>query len=652
MARRRAFIQAVIGGVAALALAFGGATSAMAADSGDSVSEAVTWSAEGTGAVDISVAEASEPEASDPVAPEETEPAAPEETEPAATGETAPAVPAVSAPAVPAVSAPTVSAPAAPAGVSTGSISGVVTQEDDGTPLAGVLVSTGGEGTPWVEDYTDESGAYSLTGLAPGSYLVSFFPVGTDLQREYWKDTAIWSDGTLVVIGEGTAVTGIDASLKRGATISGVVTTARDGSALAGVTVNALDQHEIVGAAQTGADGSYRIEGLSEGEYVVQFLSPDGEQLATEYWQNVYGYDAATAVSVTGTETAAGIDAALDAVGHIEGTVTQEGREVPMATVWIRSTNGDGYISGHSVEGDGTYSAALPPGTYVVEFRSFSDEHADEYWENARTIEEATPVVVGSSQRVTGIDAVMDRAGLISGGVSIDSDDVRGILVEAWQGDRLVGSAQADYLTGEYTLRLLPGTYILKASAEFLDGSTLTAKPQYFDGVTTAAQATPVPAVVGTPVNGVDFTLVPVEVQPQPMPTLELSVGSIQAGKDITVSGTGFAPGATIAFELRSDPIALGTLTADADGVLRGSLRIPASAPAGTHSLVALSGGAVIASATLVVTAAAEAGGGAAVTPGTRLAATGAETPTAIIALGVMLAVLGGLLVRRRRVES
>lgn len=644
MARRRAFIQAVIGGVAALALAFGGATSAMAVESGDSVSEAVTWSAEGTGTVDISVAEGGEPEASSPelgqpVAPEETEPAAPEETEPVAPEETEPTLPEASERAV-------------PAGASTGSISGVVTREDGGTPLEGVLVSTGGEGTPWVMDYTDESGAYSLTGLAPGSYLVSFFPVGTDLQREYWKDTAIWSEGTLVVIGEGAAVTGIDASLKRGATISGVVTTAGDGSAVAGATVNALDQHEIVGSAQTGVDGSYRIEGLSAGDYVVQFLSPDGERLATEYWQNAYGYDAATAVSVAGTETETGIDAALDAVGHIEGTVTQEGRDVPLATVWIRSTNGDGFLSGHSVEDDGTYSAALPPGTYVVEFRSSDDAFADEYWEDARTVAEATPVVVASGQRVPGIDAVMERAGLISGTVSIDSPDVWGILVEAWQGGRLIGSAQADYLTGEYTLRLQPGSYILKASAEFRDGSTLSAKPQYFDGVDTAAAATPVAAVIGTPVNGIDFTLVPVEGQPQPKPTLELSVDSIQAGKDITVSGTGFAPGAAIVFELRSDPIVLGTLIADADGVLQGSLRIPASAPAGTHTLVALSGGVVLASATLSVTGPAEAGGGAAVTPGVQLANTGAETPTAVIALGVLFTVLGGMLVRRRRVES
>jgi LPXTG-motif cell wall-anchored protein len=165
----------------------------------------------------------------------------------------------------------------------------------------------------------------------------------------------------------------------------------------------------------------------------------------------------------------------------------------------------------------------------------------------------------------------------------------------------------------------------------------------------------------GETVSGIDFALT-VDTGPEVKPTLTLSAGSIRAGKDITVSGTGFAPGATIAFELHSDPIALGTLTADADGVLQGTLRIPATAPAGAHTLVALSGSTVLASTALTVTAAAGTGGqtgggvaspgGGAATPGGQLATTGADAPVALLALGVLLAVMGGMLVRRRRVES
>lgn len=69
--------------------------------------------------------------------------------------------------------------------------------------------------------------------------------------------------------------------------------------------------------------------------------------------------------------------------------------------------------------------------------------------------------------------------------------------------------------------------------------------------------------------------------------------------------------------------IARGTLTADADGVLQGTLRIPARAPAGAHALVALSGTTVIARTALTVTAAA----------GTGLARTGIDGPVAVVAI-------------------
>ncbi len=230
-----------------------------------------------------------------------------------------------------------------------------------------------------------------------------------------------------------------------------------------------------------------------------------------------------------------------------------------------------------------------------------------------------------------GVTVLLQRAGTWHEVASVDSSGAF-TFREGPDGSAPGGSLPA----GTYTVRVEAAGYCT----------------QYYGGVSALGDAETFTLRAGETAGGIDLDIAVECAEPQPKPTLSLSTGSIRAGKDITVSGTGFAPGATIAFELRSAPIALGTLTADADGVLRGSLRIPASAPAGTHSLVALSGGAVIASATLVVTAAAEASGGAAVTPAPRLAATGAETPTAIIALGVMLAVLGGLLVRRRRVES
>ena len=142
--------------------------------------------------------------------------------------------------------------------------------------------------------------------------------------------------------------------------------------------------------------------------------------------------------------------------------------------------------------------------------------------------------------------------------------------------------------------------------------------------------------------------------RPEPEPALALATGSIRAGSDIDISGTGFAPGAKIAFELRSAPQALGTLTAGASGALTGTFRVPASTSPGTHTLVALNAQSeVVASARLLVTAAPGASVTGAVTgAGAPLASTGADAPAFAVMMASGLLLAGMLLVRRRRAQN
>ncbi|MEA1263371.1 carboxypeptidase regulatory-like domain-containing protein [Microbacterium sp. STF-2] len=537
------------------------------------------------------------------------------------------------------------------------SITGTVTREDDGTPVSGIAVSVTGPGTAWASGFTDASGTYTLNALPAGSYIVRFQPEGTDLKREYWQNAFDYSQATPVVLAEGEAVSGIDASLVAGGAIAGVVTRADDGAPLANVTVNALDANgEIVAFARTNPAGAYVVGGLPAGSYRVQFGAP-APGLVTEYWENAYSFNAAKVVAVGELQTTAGVNAALDSVGYISGSVTKSAdgsRALTAITVTDVEDSSHAYFLG--VANDGTYQVAVAPGTYRVHFAPYEPGLRAEYWADAYTAGTANPVTVTSGANVVGIDAELDAAALVTGTVSLDSSEGREVIVEAWSGNEIVGTTFADLQTGAYSLALPEGSFILKASANFYNDSTTTAQPQFYDGVATAAQATPVVVTVGAPVSGIDFTLVAVaNPEPQPGPALALGAGSIRAGNDITISGTGFTPGATIAFELHSDPIALGTLTADADGALQGTLRIPANVPAGAHTLVALSGTTVISRTALTVTAAAGTGGqagGAAAAPGAGLATTGLQAPIAIVVIGVVLAMMGGLLVRRRRVES
>jgi len=154
--------------------------------------------------------------------------------------------------------------------------------------------------------------------------------------------------------------------------------------------------------------------------------------------------------------------------------------------------------------------------------------------------------------------------------------------------------------------------------------------------------------------------------QPGWTPELRVLADSAVRGTVVPVDGSGFAPGETVALTLFSDPIALGTLTADGDGIVRGSFTVPAAASTGAHEVEALGGTsqtAVRAAFRVVDTAPADQGVRP-VRPGTgdgSLAFTGGPTqdPTdgalvagVLVASGLALVGLGLGARRRRRLDA
>lgn len=130
---------------------------------------------------------------------------------------------------------------------------------------------------------------------------------------------------------------------------------------------------------------------------------------------------------------------------------------------------------------------------------------------------------------------------------------------------------------------------------------------------------------------------------------ISLSADSVVAGGQVTVSGEGFEAGLELVLELRSTPVQVGTVTVAADGTFRLAVTIPASTPAGEHTLAAIQPDGAEATAALTVLAASSSGGGG------QLGATGAD-PTPYLVLAALLLTLGAALVvtrrRRTRVEQ
>ncbi|MBT2484078.1 MULTISPECIES: GH92 family glycosyl hydrolase [unclassified Microbacterium] len=127
---------------------------------------------------------------------------------------------------------------------------------------------------------------------------------------------------------------------------------------------------------------------------------------------------------------------------------------------------------------------------------------------------------------------------------------------------------------------------------------------------------------------------------------LEITQKKVVQGGSVEIAGRGFAAGETVAFTLHSDPIRLGEVTADGTGAFRVDLAVPASAPAGAHTLVAEGAeSGLSAEVALQVTAAASASGGG-------LAGTGGAIPYALLGLILVLVTVGGVLVLRRRRQA
>ncbi|MDF2562896.1 MAG: beta-xylosidase, partial [Microbacterium sp.] len=85
--------------------------------------------------------------------------------------------------------------------------------------------------------------------------------------------------------------------------------------------------------------------------------------------------------------------------------------------------------------------------------------------------------------------------------------------------------------------------------------------------------------------------------------------GEVRAGSPISVLGTGFASGGEYVVQLRSTPVDLGIVVADAGGEFRLTATVPADVAPGEHTLVAMQGEADVATLAITITAAPPDGG-------------------------------------------
>jgi hypothetical protein len=159
---------------------------------------------------------------------------------------------------------------------------------------------------------TDQDGAYALTGLSDGGYLVEFWAPYLGYVPQFFDGAALPEEADEVTIAGGGTASGVDAEIELGGAIEGRVTDADTGSGLPGVEVCVESATNFGGCILSGFGGNYAIGPLGTGSYTVEF---SGASYAKRYYNEQASSGSANLVSVLAPGTTSGIDARLSRSG-------------------------------------------------------------------------------------------------------------------------------------------------------------------------------------------------------------------------------------------------------------------------------------------------------------------------------------------------
>lgn len=412
-------------------------------------------------------------------------------------------------------------------------VEGVITDATSGDGLANInACAEAADGNPYSFGCatTEADGHYRLVGIPTGEYKLRFEPkygVGNpDYPTQYYPDVPNLGEGSTIHLTDGSTATGIDTAMHLGGTISGTVVNQAD-EPVKGVlvcTYPAVGKGSFANCfghrAETASDGTYTLHGIPSGEYKVDFFRGPANYLP-QFYPDQKTRAGGTAITVSAPEAVTGIDATVQSGGTISGLVV-EGHHFALgyAQVCASGVGGGGVYCAQS-KSDGTYSInSLPSGEYLVEFASPNSgvdwPYIPTFYGQVTERANATPVHVSAGSETSGIGAVVEKGGTISGQItdSISHEPAEGIYVCAYSGGEVVGHCDTTHASGDYTIIGLPsGSYAVRAAPagggveqDFLIGDKHYMS-RFYEEAASEATATPVASGPGIEPTGIDIAM-------------------------------------------------------------------------------------------------------------------------------------------------
>jgi molybdopterin-binding protein len=398
-------------------------------------------------------------------------------------------------------------------------ISGVVTGSDGRRIKDACVLALASPSLPQGEATTDSSGAYTITGLDPGSYRVLVMPAcngASDYGQAWYPRAQSWAAARAVPARLRHLTSGINVVVPELGAVSGVIRLGgKTGKPLGGICVAVVSASDISqgGFSTSRANGTYSVEGLPAGSYQVQANAGCGNN--GNYAPASYPHP----VRVVNGKVAAGIDLDLQPGGTLTGSVTDAATAKPLSGICVSDNNGGGGITSAA----GTYTIdQLPAGRTTVAFNGGcgnKGSYAPQYYDDQAPQAAAQPVTVIAGHVTKGINAAMRPGATIAGRVTNPAGrPVAGVCVgvvppdlsgvQGLNGGILGGNAQTNSSGSYIDANLAPGDYAVAFFSGCLGPSNASAV-QWFKGQATERTAGLVDARAGSQVAGIDAVVSP-----------------------------------------------------------------------------------------------------------------------------------------------